>query len=73
MESRRATVKLIELVRNEPEMWDVGDTNYHKKDKRSLATDRVAFAMEASGKDKWHELLKFVGFYFNLNILHSSN
>ena len=42
LERKEKTFKLIELMREEPVLWDVHSENYHKGDNKQTVEKRVA-------------------------------
>ena len=50
LEIKEKTLKLIELMREEPVLWDIHSENYHKRDKKQTVEKRVAEELSVDGK-----------------------
>ena len=50
LESKEKTFKLIELMREEPVLWDIHSKNYRKRDNKQTVEKRVAEEVGVDGK-----------------------
>ena len=46
LESKEKTLKMIELMREEPVLWDVHSENYHKRDNKQTALVAEEFGVD---------------------------